>query len=156
MQGFSGSNVKLGLFYKDELVSIMTFDKTKFNKKYEWEITKFCNKKFISVIGGASKLYKYFVDNYKPNSIIGYADRRYSNGDLYKQLGFEFSHNSAPNYWYFKLPDMTLYSRVKFQKHKLINLLENFDNNKSEIENMLNNGYLRIFDCGNMIYTWKN
>lgn len=110
------------------------------------------NKKFTSIAGGASKLYKYFISNYKPSSVVSYADLRYSNGNLYKKLGFEFSHFSNPNYWYFKLPDMTLHSRVRFQKHRLCNLLENFDNNKTEVENMLNNGYRRIFDCGNAVY----
>ena len=152
LQGFAGSSVKLGLFYENELVSLMTFGKTRFSKKYEYEMIRFCNKKFLSIVGGASKLYKYFIRNYKPKSVISYADRRYSDGNLYNKLGFEFSHFSAPNYWYFKLPDMTLRSRIQFQKHKLSGLLETFDNSKTEIENMSNNKYRRIFDCGNIIY----
>lgn len=152
LQGLAGSSVKIGLFCDDELVSLMTFGKTRFSKKYEWEMIRFCNKKFISIVGGASKLYKYFTNNYNPNNIISYSDKRYSNGSLYEKLGFKFSHNSNPNYWYFKLPDITLYSRVKFQKHKLESQLENYIDSKSEIENMIDNGYLRIFDCGNTIY----
>jgi very-short-patch-repair endonuclease/endogenous inhibitor of DNA gyrase (YacG/DUF329 family) len=155
LQGFTSSFVKLGLFYDNELISLMTFGKTRFSKKYEWEMIRFCNKKFFTVVGGASKLYRYFVNNYKPNNIISYADRRYSNGGLYEELGFEFSHYSKPNYWYFKLPDITLFNRLKFQKYKLKNLIENFNENKSEVENMINNGYKRIFDCGNIVYTKK-
>ena len=34
------------------------------------------------------KLLKYFERNYKPKSIITYADRSYSQGNMYKQLGF--------------------------------------------------------------------
>ncbi len=154
LQGFVGSSVKIGLFYKDELISVMTFGKTRFSKKYRYEMIRFCTKKFLIVVGGASKLYSYFIRNYNPESVISYADRRYSNGNLYKKLGFEFSHNSSPNYWYFKNSSFNLYSRIKFQKSKLYNLLENFDNKKSEIENMKNNGYLRIFDCGNIIYKY--
>ncbi len=151
LQGYCSSSVKLGLFYNNELISLMTFGKTRFSKKYEWEIIRFCNKKFFTIVGGASKLYKYFIDNYNPRSIISYADRRYSNGSLYEKLGFKFSHYSKPNYWYFRNNTLDLHSRVKFQKHKLKNLLESFDPSKSEIENMTNNGYLRIFDCGNII-----
>lgn len=151
LQGHVGSSIKIGLFYEDELVSLMTFGKTRFSKKYEWEMIRFCNKKFISVIGGASKLYKYFSRNYKPKSVISYANRRYSNGNLYNKLGFKFSHFSKPNYWYFK-NNQKLYNRIMFQKHKLKNLLEYYDSNKSEIENMLENKYLRIFDCGNIIF----
>jgi hypothetical protein len=156
LQGFVGSSVKLGLFYNDELVSVMIFGKTRFSKKYEYEMIRLCTKKFITVVGGASKLFKYFIDNYKPNSVISYADRRYSNGNLYKKIGFDFSHNSYPNYWYFENGSLELFSRVKFQKHKLENMLDSFDNNKSEVENMTDNNYSRIFDCGNIIYTWKS
>jgi len=132
----------------------MTFGKTRFSKKYEYEMIRFCNKKFISIVGGASKLYKYFVRNYKPKSVVSYADRRYSNGSLYKQLEFEFSHYSNPNFWYFKNKNK-LYSRIKFQKHKQSKLLENFDKDKSASINMKNNGYLCIFDCGNIICVYK-
>ncbi len=156
LQGFVGSSVKLGLFDNDELVSVMIFGKTRFSKKYEYEMIRLCTKKFITVVGGASKLFKYFIDNYKPNSVISYADRRYSNGNLYKKIGFDFSHNSYPNYWYFENGSLELFSRVKFQKHKLEKMLDSFDNNKSEVENMIDNNYSRIFDCGNIIYTWKN
>jgi hypothetical protein len=46
-------------------------------------------------------------------------------------------------------------SRNKFQKHKLIDKLEHFDPSISEYENMTNNGYYRIWDCGNNIYVYK-
>jgi len=109
----------------------------------------------MNVVGGASKLFKYFIRTYNPKSIISYADKRYSNGNIYQKLGFEFSHNSVPNYFYFVNNKMKLYPRIKFQKHKLSRLLKNFDENKSEVENMYVNGYRRIWDCGNMIFIWK-
>ena len=31
-------------------------------------------------------------------------------------------------------------------------ILENFDENLSETQNMLNHGYRQIFDCGNLVY----
>ena len=71
---------------------------------------------------------------------------------MYSKLGFTFSHFSEPNYFYFK-NNLTLESRQKYQKHKLPKLLENFDPSLTEVENMKNNGYNRIFDCGNSV--WK-
>ena len=32
-------------------------------------------------------------------------------------------------------------------------MLEKFDSSLSERDNMFNNGYFRIFDCGNLVYT---
>ena len=56
------------------------------------------------------------------------------------------------NYFYFKNEYDELQSRVKFQKHKLKNILEVFDENLSESENMYNNGYRKIYDSGNLVF----
>jgi hypothetical protein len=156
LQGYVSSKVRIGLFYNNELVSVMTFGTPRMNKKYEYELLRFCNKLNLSVIGGASKLLTYFKRNYTPKSIISYANKRWSTGNLYELLGFEYSHDTNPNYYYIHKNDnyMVLHSRYKFQKHKL-NKLQFFDNNLTEFENMCNNGYRRIYDCGNLVYVWK-
>ena len=154
LQGFCQAKINVGLFYEDELVSVMSFSKPRFNKKYEYELIRFASKRNYTVIGGASKLWKYFVNKYNPNSVITYANRRFSNGDLYYKLGFTFLEKTSPNYFYFKPNEFKLYSRVKFQKHKLNDILEVYDENFSEAENMFNNNYRRIFDCGNLKFEW--
>ena len=156
IQGYISSKVNLGLYFEDELVSVMTFSKPRFNKNYEYELIRFCSKRNTSVIGGASKLWKYFVTKYNPKSVISYANRRFSNGEIYSKLGFELIGKTEPNYFYFKMSTTQLYSRVKFQKHKLSKLLDNFNPELSETENMFNNNYRRIFDCGNLKYLYIN
>jgi hypothetical protein len=151
IQGAVNSKFNLGLYFENELVSLMTFGKCRFDKKHEWELLRFCNKLGYHIPGGASRLLKFFEKNYKPKSLVSYADRRWSQGKVYEKLGFTFSHASAPNYWYWK-DAQYLESRIKYQKHKLKNLLEAFDENKTEVENMKANGYNRIFDCGNLVY----
>lgn len=152
LQKSAFSKINLGLFYNDELVEVMTFDESRFNKNYEYELIRLCTLKYCSVIGGASKLFKYFLDNYTPKSIISYANRRFSKGSIYKTLGFEFVENTDPNYFYFK--DLKLLSRHNFQKHKLKEKLEFFDPSLSESTNMMLNGYRIIYDCGNMKFQW--
>ena len=92
IQGEDKSKVKLGLFYQDELVAVMSFGKPRFNKNYEWELIRYATSKHV--IGGAGKLLKYFERIYKPKSIITYADRRFSQGNMYFQLGFKLNHIS--------------------------------------------------------------
>ena len=153
IQGSINSKVNFGLYHDDKLISLMTFGKCRYNKRYEWELLRFCNKLGYHVPGAASKLLKQFEDNYSPKSLISYADRRYSMGKLYHALNFKLDHVSSPDYWYFKPQNTSiLYSRIRFQKHKLKNLLEKFDESKTEVENMLDNGYYRIFDCGNLVF----
>lgn len=152
LQGSVNASIKLGLYYEDELVSLMTFGKARYTKTAEYELIRFCSKLNTSVVGGASKLLKYFERNYSPKSLVSYANRRWSTGNLYNQLGFDLSHVSKPNYFYFQGNDGVLESRVKYQKHKLSKVLENFDPNKTESENMYLNGFRKIYDSGNLVY----
>lgn len=154
IQGYTPSKINIGLFFNGDLVSIMTFGKCRFSKKYEYELIRFCSILNTHVIGAAGKLLKYFEEKFKPSSIISYADRRWSRGNLYKKLGFSLDHISKPDYRYWNrkkgvyMPE----SRIKYQKHKLKKLIENFDPNISESKNMKNAGYLKIYDCGNLVF----
>lgn len=151
LQGNDNSSIYFGLFLNNELVSIITIGKSRYNKKFEYEIHRFCSKIGINVIGGFSKLLKFFEKKFSPSSIITYADRRYSNGDLYRNNGFLELKSSSPNYFYLS-DNKNLYSRLKFQKHKLSGQLSEYDSNLTEYENMFNNGYRRIWDCGNLVF----
>ena len=141
IQGEDKSTVKLGLFYKEELVAVMTFGKPRFNKNYEWELIRYATAKHV--IGGASKLLKYFERNYKPKSIITYADRRFSQGNMYFKLGFTAINLTEINYWWIK-DDLRL-SRYQTQKHKLKNILKFFDKTMTECENLLRHRLLSYF-----------
>ena len=150
IQGAIGAKVRLGLYFNDELISLMTFGKSRFSNKAEWELLRFCNKLGYHIPGAAGKLLKHFERNWNPKSLISYADRRWSMGKLYEALGFKLDHVSGPDYWYVK--NQQRFSRVQFQKHKLRKILPNFDPEKTEVENMLDNDYRRIFDCGNLVF----
>ena len=149
IQGNVNSKVKLGLYYNNELVSLMTFGNLRKNlgqthKEGHYELLRFCNKLYTNVVGGASKLLKYFEKKYQPVKIISYADRRWSNGDLYKSLGFDFVSYSKPNYFYVMGP--TRENRFKYRKSELVK--QGFDVNKTEKQIMEERGYKRIYDCG--------
>jgi len=153
LQSFIGSKVKLGLFYQNELVSLMTFGKKRIamnssSKENEYELLRFCNKLNTIVIGGASRLFKYFLKNYNPLEIITYTDRSHSNGNLYKQLGFEFIHKTPPNYYY--VIDGIRKHRFNFRKDKLIK--EGFSAEKTEHQIMLDRKIYRIHDSGSLKY----
>jgi hypothetical protein len=154
IQGKLNSVIKLGLIHYDRLVCVIGFNR---HSRYDYECTRFCNELNVNVVGGASKLFKYFLNKWKPNSILSFADRRYSNGRLYKTLGFELIGVTDPGYFYFKNGgDMILYSRQQFQKHKLKNKLDNFNSDLSEAQNMFNNKYRRLWDAGHWKFVWSN
>lgn len=116
-----------------------------------YELLRFCNKLNVNVIGGASKLFKYFIEKYKPNSVISYADRSWSQGDLYDKLKFKFIHKTQPNYYY--VIDGVRKHRFNFRKNILIE--QGSDPNKTEHDIMLERKVYRIYDSGNLKYLFN-
>jgi len=150
LQGYSHAKIKLGLYYQEELVSIFTVNKPRFNNNYDYELVRYCNKVNTRVMGGFSKLIKAFKDMYPNKNLLSYVDRRYSQAKGYEKVGFKYIGFTSPNYWYFKNNDFTvIYNRLKFRKKELLKL-ENFNENLTEWENMQINNYNRIYDCGNL------
>ena len=155
IQGNDTSSIRLGLYHNDVLVSLMTFVKSRYDKKYQYELSRYCNILNTNVIGGASKLFNYFIKNYDVNSIVTYSDRRLFTGNLYKQIDMSFLDNTPSGYHYFHKNKGVPIERTHFQKHKLKKKLEKFDINLSEWQNMQINGYDRIWDCGHMKFNWN-
>lgn len=150
LQGGSNSSIAYGLYHNTVLVSLMTFGPARYSDA-KYELLRFCNKLGLTVVGGASKLIKHFRKHHS-GSIVSYANKRWSIGNLYDALGFEYLHDSDPCYWYFKTDDSTMFHRSSFMKHKLKDKLETFDPDMSEVDNMYANGYRRIWDSGNKVY----
>jgi hypothetical protein len=159
LQGFVGSTIKLGLYYNDELVSLMTFGKTRkalnsiSTNENDYELLRFCNLKNTNVIGSASKLFKHFITNYEHHNITSYAMLEWGEGEFYSKLGFVNNGMTMVGYYY--IINGVKKHRFQFQKQKLIK--EGFDSNKTEYEIMLERGYDRIWTVGNMkwLYTKK-
>ncbi len=141
IQGFRGANKYTGLFYDNELVSCISIGS-------DGEIVRFANKLNHKVIGGFSKLLKNSGAKYS------FVDKRLFTGKSYENSEqFEFAYDTKPNYFYWK--NKRVFSRIQFQKHKLKDKLELFDEGLTEFENMDRNGYLRIYDCGNQKWLIK-
>jgi transposase len=150
-----GGSHHYGLVYNDELVMVSSFGKNRYSDKYQYECSRITSHSNYTVVGGVSKLIKYFIDTDMPSSIITFSDLRFGEGTVYLNCNFERLEDAGPNYWYSKKYTPTLYSRVKFQKHKLKDILEVYDPLKTEFENMADNDWDRIWDCGNAKYIWK-
>jgi len=150
LQGYAGASVKLGLYHNNDLVAVMSFGKARYDKT-EYEMIRFCSNG--TIVGGASKLFKYFVKTYNPKSIVSYANRCWSDGGLYRQLGFTDITENIRNagYWYIK--NDIRYHRSNFTKAALVKQGNN--PNKTESQIMKEIGGHRIYDCGNYKFLWE-
>ena len=155
LQGYAKSTIDLGLYCNDELVSIMTFGRPRYNKNYEYELIRYCSHKYV--VGGAEKLFSYFVKNYSPSSIISYCDNSKFNGDVYTSLGFELQDRGIPTRHWFN---------INTGQHITDNLLRqrgfdqlfgtHYGKGTSNDELMIAHGFVEIYDCGQSTHVWKN
>lgn len=151
IQGYANTKINLGLYYNSELVGVMTFNtlrKALGSEKKEgtYELVRYCSSKGLNIVGGASKLLKYFEKTIKPTEVISYADLRWSNGALYEKIGFEYEHISKPNYFYIEKQKRV--NRFKYRKSELIKL--GYDKNKTEDQITRDMGLFKIYDVGSM------
>lgn len=157
LQGYAKDSIRIGLYYKDRLVSLMTFDKPRYNSNYEYELIRYVSTH--NVLGGAEKLFKYFVTKYSPESIISYCDKSKFQGKIYNQLGFILKGISLGKHWY----------NMKTGKHITDNLLRQrgfdqllgkeygcFGKGTSNEELMLKHDFLPVVDAGQETFIWNN
>lgn len=142
----------------DEIIMCMTFSKVRkmlgnkhaTNIDNKWELVRLCTKQNETVVGGANRLFAFFLKMNDPDSIISYCDKRWFDGTVYRNLQFVQCQDTKPGYWYVK--NNIRYSRTKFTKQRISNS-ENI--NKTEKEIMLDLGYDRIWDCGHYKFIWQ-
>lgn len=150
IQGAVKSSVRLGLYYKGELVQVAGWGKSRF-KVGEIELHRMCSKLNTQVIGGFSKLIKHS----KLSSFVSYVDRSLFNGSGYISSGFTLRGTTPAGYFYHdNNPNSIRVSRYQAQKFKLKEWLPKFDETLTEEENMQVNGYSKLWDSGNYIVAY--
>lgn len=143
IQGHINSSRIYGLTHNGEVVAAISFKKL---ADGGYDLTRYATSK--NVVGGFSKLLKFFKNNNEFDYITTFASLDYSSGDVYRKNGFREVKVTRPNYWYIK--GGVRYSRQTFMKHKLRAKLKQFDPKLSENDNMKMNGFLKVFDSGSI------
>ena len=131
IQGFTVSDLYIGCFIDERIVSVLSLNKGK--TKDKWLIIRFaveCSSDFITI---QRKLFSYFIENYKPLSIETIVDRRWSNGETFEELGFQFIKDLPPTYAYTRSPNEYL-TTLKIERE----------------------GFYKIWNCGYLKLQWKS
>lgn len=159
IQGRGQSNQSVGLFDNSELVGVMTFSKPSTAKSaggYDWELNRFCNKVNTYVVGGADKMLQHFIKSNTGITLVSFADKRWSTGNVYDKLGFVKEKETAPNYYYFgKNTKYKRLHRFNFTKSKIMSLMGLKNTPLSETDLAKAYGLFRIYDCGHIKYIMK-
>ena len=155
--------ISYGLYYNDELVSVMNFGKLRgqnklHNNKDHYELVRFVTKDNVRVTGGASKLFKKFISEYHPVYIICYSDNDFFTGETYNKLGFKLkSLGESIDYQWVK--GTKSLSRYECMTNKLLEKYPKYRNINIEcsVEDYIMHdlGYSKLYRCGNSIWEYK-
>ena len=149
IQGCANSDYRYGLYYNDELVSIMTFSDRKDNVI---EMNRFCNKVGCLIFDAKTKLFTFAKKKLKKDGIAAvevYEQRDwFTFGDCeYDLMGFECVGCTLPNFFY----GSTRAERI-FSKEELIAV---YGEEGTEDEIMKNHDFHKCYDSGNVKFRMK-
>ena len=154
LQGNAKSSVKLGCYRGEELIGVMTFGTPRFNSTSQYELIRLAWKSGVSVVGGADKLFKFFIRNVNPTSIVTYCDIAKFTGNVYTRLGFKTKaeYITKPGYcWVNK--KLNVLNRYDTQKSKLT-AYNIGASDQTEDEIMRSIGYFKVYNSGNLKLYW--
>jgi hypothetical protein len=141
----SSCHNSFGLFYNEHLVGVVSFGK---HHRYGTKtvLNRLAFKHGWQIIGGASKLVKNSLKILDTNEVITWSDNRWSQGTIYKALGFVLDNESKFDYSY--VDNQTRISKQSMQKSAI-----GCPPDITEKEFCRSLGYYRIWDCGKK--RWK-
>jgi GNAT superfamily N-acetyltransferase len=127
------------------------------------ELERFCADNDFIITGIASRLLNFYIDMMRNDPslsampLVSFADICWTHleENLYTKLGFTLEKILPPRYWYFKPNTESKIHRFNFRKEKLAKKFGNFDFTLTEWQNMVNNNYDRVWDCGLLRYVYK-
>lgn len=152
VQGVGTFKYAYGLKHNGSLVAVMTFGRPNRSKnggnQYQWELVRFSS--VGSVVGGASKLFRRFVRDHQPTTVLSFSDKRWGDGNLYRQIGFEWRGSTPVNYWYVDFGKCKRIHRYSLRK------TDQDDRTKTETQLRREQGWTRIWDCGSDRFLWDS
>ena len=148
-----GQEVSLGLVQDDKLYMVMTFGKPRYNKNYAVEILRFATLPGYRVIGGASKLFKYFVNTFEIDSIISYCDLSKFDGDVYEKIGMTYLRNTSPQEIWSKDNNRITANLLRQRGYDQL-FGTDYGKGVSNEQLMIENGWLPVYDCGKAVYAY--
>lgn len=146
IQGKTTATYWIGLRHGSELVACLGLKKTKDSGVLD--LVRYSTSKVV--VGGFSKCLKFATKSLKWRKIFTFASLDYSHGDVYEKAGFTKVKTTVPGMWYVK--GNNRFRREKYMKHKLKDVIPNFDKSKTEKQNMTDAGFVRLFDAGSIRY----
>ena len=145
------AKMHFGLKIKSEIVACMSFSIARSSRSNTdqglWELQRYASS--VTVVGGASRLLKTFLDLGLCHTLVSYSDSRLFSGRMYAAMGFQTVKTLPPDYCYVRNNSRVgRFHKSGFQRKHLHTRLDSFDPQKTEVQNCLDNGWYQLYDCG--------
>lgn len=148
-----GQLLCLGLYYNNELVQVMTFGKSRYDKKHDVELLRLCSHPEYRIVGGASKMFKFATAYYGLSNIISYCDVSKFTGEVYEAIGMKKVRTTPPQeVWSDGMSKITANLLRQQGFDRLFGA--NFGKGANNEILMIEHGWLPIEDCGQYVYEY--
>ena len=159
--GHRNAPITYGLYYNDQLVEIMSFGHSGWNRNLksegEYEILRGCmgslNTSILDndpdnlyfVAGGPTRLMTHFIRDYDPNVIFSYAEKDLFSGSSYIANNMKFVGNTGETKWW-------LCNEIDPETNKMGLIIPRNPSRYKELKERSNNQI--IWTCGSDRYVW--
>lgn len=142
LHGSTKARYKYGLFYKSELVAVITIgSRVRFrNNQHSYDIIRYCTKNNYSIVGGLSKLITFIKTDLQPDHLMTAIDCDWSDGKGFEKIGFTFDSETQPIESYIHLK-----TKKRYFSHRISS--ETIQENPKE--------WILIQNSGNHKFTWE-
>lgn len=148
IQGSCNFHKAFGLYYKNELLSILTVGKHHRNNK-DWVLSRFVGKTDVTVVGGLSRLTKAALVEF--DTLTTWVDRRWSSGISWINLGWSLENTLSPDYFYYQHSTKKVISKQSRKKSTA-----GTPESMTEWEHAKLDGLDRVWDCGKLKLVYRN
>ena len=118
-----------------------------------YELYRYCHKLGWQIQGGASRLFKHFLDMHPNSTIESFSSNDISMGALYKNLKFQLVGAQKSSYWYIEQDTFKRYHRYSFTKYSLVQ--KGYNKNLTESQIMSKLPYWKIYDSGQQKWLYE-
>ncbi len=153
IQGTVKSQINYGAYYYNELVSVMSFNDgnhmTHNLNNGDYELSRFSIKTGIILVGVFNRILKQFINDYKPNKIVSYADLNVVNksNNIYMLNGFKNIKNMPPDFQYYHKERDELFHKYTYGTKYLKNMKISDDEKNGNLNNII-----KVWNCGKIRY----
>lgn len=150
-----GARWAFGLEYEGNLVGVIAFS---LHEENRINLNRLAFPLGLTVVGGSQKLFKNALEGLPTGfDVVTFSDNQYSDGGIYRTLGFEFETNLKPSYEWYHKGRLLNKRRCRKNDGSIKGLIgeDLYNHEETEHQNMFRAGARCLYDAGYQRWIFK-